>query len=87
MAGVVSEYWLLVEYHPNKTLCEYLKQRTLDLYTLAEMALSLANGLAHLHMEQTRDGKIMYTLLSLNLCVSLITILFIFYYSDILINV
>ena len=55
-SGLVSEYWLVVEYHPNKTLCEYLKQRTVDLHTLADMALSLADGLAHLHMEQTHDG-------------------------------
>ncbi|OQV17548.1 Bone morphogenetic protein receptor type-2 [Hypsibius exemplaris] len=56
--NLVLEYWLVVEYHPNKTLSEYLKQRTVDARTLVDMALSLATGLAHLHLEEKHDGLV-----------------------------
>ena len=51
IAGVVMEYWLLVEYHCNKTLIEHLKQSSLDLALLRRMSLSLASGISFLHTE------------------------------------
>lgn len=43
---MVVEYWLLVEYHCNKTLVEYLKQSSIDMTLLRRMSLSLASGIS-----------------------------------------
>ena len=46
-----SELWLMTEYHDVGSLYDYLKAHTITLNQLADIALSLANGLAFLHTD------------------------------------
>ena len=46
-----SELWLITEYLDIGSLYDYLKARTITLNQLADIALSLANGLAFLHTD------------------------------------
>ena len=43
--------WLVTDYHENGSLFDYLNRTTVDTPTMIRMALSIATGLAHLHME------------------------------------
>lgn len=43
------QYLLVLQYVPEGTLMNYLKNNTLDWYTMCKMCLTLARGLAHLH--------------------------------------
>ncbi|XP_015926481.1 TGF-beta receptor type-1 isoform X2 [Parasteatoda tepidariorum] len=49
--GTWTQLWLITEYHPNGSLFDYLSHNSIDSATMYKMALSVANGLAHLHME------------------------------------
>ena len=49
--GLLTQLWLITDYHEKGSLFDYLTQTTLDLPDLLRMTYSIANGLAHLHME------------------------------------
>ncbi|XP_013189160.1 activin receptor type-1C isoform X2 [Amyelois transitella] len=49
--GTWTQLWLITDYHENGSLFDYLGARTIDQHTLVKMALSIATGLAHLHMD------------------------------------
>ncbi|XP_055949398.1 TGF-beta receptor type-1-like isoform X2 [Argiope bruennichi] len=49
--GTWTQLWLVTDYHPNGSLFDYLSKTTVDVATMYTMALSIANGLAHLHLE------------------------------------
>ncbi|XP_053624958.1 TGF-beta receptor type-1 isoform X2 [Plodia interpunctella] len=49
--GTWTQLWLITDYHENGSLFDYLGARTIDQNTLVKMALSIATGLAHLHMD------------------------------------
>ena len=41
----------MTDYHENGSLFDYLIRSPLDVCGMLKLALSIANGLAHLHME------------------------------------
>ncbi|KAG7313207.1 TGF-beta receptor type-1 [Plutella xylostella] len=49
--GTWTQLWLITDYHENGSLFDFLTARTIDTNTLIKMALSIATGLAHLHMD------------------------------------
>ncbi|KAL0902069.1 hypothetical protein ABMA27_000027 [Loxostege sticticalis] len=49
--GTWTQLWLITDYHENGSLFDFLTARTIDSTTLVKMALSIATGLAHLHMD------------------------------------
>ncbi|KAG6443148.1 activin receptor type-1C isoform X3 [Manduca sexta] len=49
--GTWTQLWLITDYHENGSLFDFLTARTIDSLTLVKMALSIATGLAHLHMD------------------------------------
>jgi len=49
--GTLTQLWLVTEYHENGSLFDYLQRRTVSDRDMAKMALGVATGLAHLHME------------------------------------
>jgi len=49
--GTWTQLWLVTDYHENGSLFDYLNRTTVDPTTMVRMALSIATGLAHLHME------------------------------------
>ncbi|CAH0401800.1 unnamed protein product [Chilo suppressalis] len=49
--GTWTQLWLITDYHENGSLFDFLTARTIDSNTLVKMALSIATGLAHLHMD------------------------------------
>ncbi|XP_041987327.1 TGF-beta receptor type-1 isoform X2 [Aricia agestis] len=50
--GTWTQLWLITDYHENGSLFDFLTGRTIDSpTTLVMMALSIATGLAHLHMD------------------------------------
>lgn len=49
--GTWTQLWLITDYHENGSLFDFLSARTVDATTLVRMALSIATGLAHLHMD------------------------------------
>ncbi|XP_039763996.1 TGF-beta receptor type-1 isoform X2 [Pararge aegeria] len=49
--GTWTQLWLITDYHGNGSLFDFLSARTIDANTLVKMALSIATGLAHLHMD------------------------------------
>ncbi|CAH0715950.1 unnamed protein product, partial [Brenthis ino] len=49
--GTWTQLWLITDYHENGSLFDFLTARTIDANTLVKMALSIATGLAHLHMD------------------------------------
>ncbi|XP_052746773.1 TGF-beta receptor type-1 isoform X2 [Bicyclus anynana] len=49
--GTWTQLWLITDYHGNGSLFDFLNARTVDARTLIKMALSIATGLAHLHMD------------------------------------
>ncbi|XP_036234301.1 activin receptor type-2B isoform X1 [Bactrocera oleae] len=53
---VQLEYWLISVYHPNGSLCNYLKSHTLTWLELCKIAESMSQGLMHLH-EEIPAGK------------------------------
>ena len=44
-----NEYWLILEYHENGSLYDYLKRNLLTYSQLLEISLNIATGLSHLH--------------------------------------
>ncbi|KAG1714878.1 TGF-beta receptor type-1 [Nymphon striatum] len=49
--GTWTQLWLVTDYHENGSLFDYLSRTQVDTATMCKMALSIATGLAHLHME------------------------------------
>jgi len=49
--GTWTQLWLVTDYHENGSLFDFLNRTTVDSITMVRMALSIATGLAHLHME------------------------------------
>lgn len=49
--GTWTQLWLCTDYHEKGSLFDYLGRATVDHITMIRMALSIATGLAHLHME------------------------------------
>lgn len=49
--GTWTQLWLVTDYHENGSLFEFLTKNTVDTVQLVIMALSIATGLAHLHMD------------------------------------
>ncbi len=54
----VAEYLLVLEYCPSGTLTNHLKNHTLCWSTFCKMAHSITAGLAHLHNDITKYGKL-----------------------------
>jgi serine/threonine protein kinase len=48
---VWTQLWLVTDYHEHGSLFDYLKRHAVDVATMLKMALSIANGLSHLHQE------------------------------------
>jgi len=46
-----TQLWLVTDYHEHGSLFDYLSKHTLTPKTMLEMALSIATGLTHLHLE------------------------------------
>lgn len=49
--GTWTQLWLVTDYHEHGSLYDFLVARTVDFKTMLGMALSIATGLAHLHMD------------------------------------
>lgn len=49
--GTWTQLWLITDYHEHGSLFDYLNRATLDPNEMIHMALSIATGLAHLHMD------------------------------------
>ncbi|KAJ9592727.1 hypothetical protein L9F63_015607, partial [Diploptera punctata] len=49
--GTWTQLWLITDYHENGSLFDYLNRSTVDTAGMIRMSLSIATGLAHLHME------------------------------------
>lgn len=49
--GTWTQLWLITDYHANGSLFDFLNLHTIDIPGMIRMALSIATGLAHLHME------------------------------------
>jgi len=49
--GTWTQLWLITDCHNNGSLFDFLNCNTVDLATMAKMALGIASGLAHLHIE------------------------------------
>ncbi|XP_068051152.1 activin receptor type-1C [Anomalospiza imberbis] len=49
--GTWTQLWLVSEYHEQGSLFDYLNRGTVTVQGMVRLALSVASGLAHLHME------------------------------------
>lgn len=49
--GTWTQLWLITDYHENGSLFDFLNRNALDINGMIRIALSIATGLAHLHME------------------------------------
>ncbi|XP_074033023.1 TGF-beta receptor type-1 babo isoform X2 [Leptinotarsa decemlineata] len=49
--GTWTQLWLITDYHEHGSLFDFLGRNTLDTSGMIHMALSIATGLAHLHMD------------------------------------
>lgn len=49
--GTWTQLWLVTDYHEKGSLFDYMMRYTVDTAGMVRMALSIATGLAHLHME------------------------------------
>jgi len=49
--GTWTQLWLVTDFHENGSLFDYLNRGAVDVCRMLKLALSIANGLAHLHME------------------------------------
>lgn len=49
--GSWTQLWLVSEYHEYGSLYDYLNRYTVSVEGMIVLALSIASGLAHLHME------------------------------------
>ncbi|XP_044525792.1 activin receptor type-1C isoform X3 [Gracilinanus agilis] len=49
--GTWTQLWLVSEYHEQGSLYDYLNRNTVTVDGMVRLALSVASGMAHLHME------------------------------------
>jgi hypothetical protein len=49
--GLTTQLWLITDYHELGSLFDYLTVTSVDVPTMLRLVFSLANGLAHLHMD------------------------------------
>jgi TGF-beta receptor type-1 len=49
--GTWTQLWLVTDYHENGSLFDFLTTHTVNSRTMVLMALTIATGLAHLHMD------------------------------------
>lgn len=49
--GTWTQLWLVTDYHENGSLFDFLNAHTVSANTMVHMALTIATGLAHLHMD------------------------------------
>ncbi|XP_048390443.1 TGF-beta receptor type-1-like [Stegostoma tigrinum] len=49
--GTWTQLWLVSDYHENGSLNDYLKRYIVTVDSMLKFAISIASGLAHLHME------------------------------------
>lgn len=49
--GTWTQLWLITDYHENGSLFDFLNRSAVDTNGMIRIALSIATGLAHLHME------------------------------------
>lgn len=49
--GTWTQLWLVLEYHEQGSLYDYLNRNIVTVAGMIRLALSIASGLAHLHME------------------------------------
>lgn len=49
--GTWTQLWLVSEYHEQGSLYDYLNRNIVTVAGMVKLALSIASGLAHLHME------------------------------------
>ncbi|KAL7036345.1 hypothetical protein ACKWTF_008784 [Chironomus riparius] len=49
--GTWTQLWLVTDYHENGSLFDFLNAHTVSAKTMVLMALTIATGLAHLHMD------------------------------------
>lgn len=49
--GTWTQLWLVTDYHEKGSLFDYLMRYTVETSGMIRMALSIATGLAHLHMD------------------------------------
>lgn len=49
--GTWTQLWLITDYHEHGSLFDYLGSNTFETTAMIKMALSIATGLAHLHMD------------------------------------
>lgn len=60
--GTWTQLWLVVDYHENGSLYDYLVRFTVDIPGMIKMALTISTGLAHLHIEILgTQGKNVYS--------------------------
>ena len=60
-ASTWTQLWLITEYMENGSLFDYLSANFVDANLAIRMALSIATGLTHLHMEIVgTQGTILY---------------------------
>jgi len=50
-SGIGNQLWLITNYHEKGSLFDYLSKNVLNVCELIKMAYSIANGLAHLHLD------------------------------------
>ncbi|KAI1285810.1 TGF-beta receptor type-1 [Halotydeus destructor] len=56
--GSNTRLWLITDYHAERSLYDFLSENTIDIDQMLTMAHSIANGLAHLHVEiEGTQGK------------------------------
>lgn len=76
--GTWTQLWLITDYHEHGSLFDYLYRNTVDVGGMIRMALSIATGLAHLHMEivgtQGKSEATMYVILFIMDKVSVVTV-------------
>ena len=49
--GTWTQLWLVTDYHENGSLYDFLNKNVISKQDLIKIALSIACGLAHLHMQ------------------------------------
>ena len=49
--GLQTEFWLITAFHEQGSLCDYLKNNTVNIDDMIKISLGIANGLTHLHTE------------------------------------
>lgn len=73
--GSWTQLWLVSEYHEHGSLYDYLNRYTVSVEGMVVLALSIASGLAHLHMEIIgTQGKVVPDCLNVKMCWELMLI-------------